>query len=61
MNKKDKSLLLIIDLQKDFINKKTDKLPNKILKLIDSNAFDYVAFTKFINSENNDFYRKFKL
>ena len=58
MNKKDKSLLLIIDLQKDFINKKTDKLPNKISKLIDSNAFDYIAFTKFINSENNDFYRK---
>lgn len=58
MNKKDKSLLLVIDLQKDFINKKTDKLPNKISKLIDSNTFDYVAFTKFINSENNDFYRK---
>lgn len=55
MNKKDKSLLLIIDLQKDFINKKTDKLPNKISKLIDSNAFDCMAFTKFINSENNDF------
>ena len=54
MNKK---LLLIIDLQESFINESTKLLPQKIEKLLISNKFDYIVFTKFINDDNSNFYR----
>ena len=54
MNKK---LLLIIDLQESFINECTKLLPQKIEKLLISNKFDYIVFTKFINDDNSNFYR----
>ncbi|MDD5865366.1 MAG: cysteine hydrolase [bacterium] len=54
MNKK---LLLIIDLQESFINESTKFLPQKIEKLLISNKFDYIVFTKFINDDKSDFYR----
>lgn len=51
------TLLLIIDVQKNFINDNTKKIPNKITNLINKNHFDYIAFTKFINDENSNFYK----
>lgn len=54
------SLLLIIDLQKSFINKHTKKVPLKIEKLIKSKKFTCVAFTRFINSENSIWLSKLK-
>ncbi len=50
------NLLLIIDLQKDFINKNTENLPHDIEKLIGNKLFKYVCFTKFINNENSQFH-----
>ena len=38
------ALLLIIDVQKNFINDNTKKIPNKITNLINKNHFDYIAF-----------------
>lgn len=52
-----KALLLIIDVQKNFINDNTKKIPNKITNLINKNHFDYIAFTKFINDEISNFYK----
>lgn len=48
-----KSLLLIVDLQKSFVNDKTRKLSIKIEQLIESDKFDLIAFTRFINSEES--------
>lgn len=52
------SLLLVIDLQKEFINKHTNFLPTKIDELIKQNKFDNVVFTKFINLPESLFYKK---
>ena len=57
-DKNIKTLLLVIDLQKSFINDFTKDLPNKITQLIDSNKYDDVIFTKFINNQNSIFYKK---
>ena len=48
-------MLLIIDLQKNFINEYTKEVLLKIEKLLSKNIFDYVAFTKFINDTNSQF------
>ncbi|MBQ3146043.1 MAG: isochorismatase family protein [Clostridia bacterium] len=53
-----KSLLLVIDCQQSFINKHTKKYVNKIETLIKSKKYDFIAFTKFINSAENVFYKK---
>ena len=47
------TLLLIIDLQKDFINEHTKDIIPKIECLISQNKFNKVIFTKFINSQDN--------
>ena len=46
-------LLLVIDLQNGFINEFTKSSIIDIKELIDSNRFDKVVFTRFINDENN--------
>ena len=51
-------LLLVIDLQKDFINKNTKRYINKIQELTISNRFQKVAFTKFINNEESIWYKR---
>lgn len=56
-----KSLLLVIDLQNEFINKYTENLPDKIKEIIDNNKFDDVAFTRFINFKDSVFVKKIKL
>jgi len=53
-----KSLLLIIDLQSDFINDNTNYIPQKINNLLNENTFDKVVFTRFINSYDSIWYKK---
>lgn len=51
-------LLLVIDVQKDFINEHTKNILTKIKELVDSNKYDLIAFTRFINDENSIWYKK---
>lgn len=44
-----KKLLLVIDVQSDFINKNTKETLLKIEELINSNKYEDVIFTRFIN------------
>lgn len=53
-----KSLLLVIDMQKSFINENTNHLINNINNLVTSNEYDDVVFTKFINSLDSIWYSK---
>ena len=48
-----KSLLLVIDLQKSFINENTKYLIDRINNLVNSSMYDYVIFTKFISKINS--------
>ena len=52
-----KSLLIVIDLQSNFINDNTNMIPDKVSKLLQSKRFDNVIFTKFINDQNSSFYK----
>lgn len=51
-------LLLVIDVQRDFINEYTVKKLEDIQSLFDSGKYDIVAFTRFINDENSIWYNK---
>ena len=53
-----KKLLLVIDVQNDFINDNTKNTLIKIKELVNSNNFDLVAFTRFINDEDSIWYKK---
>ena len=46
------------DVQNDFINAETKEYVNKIKNLIDSNTYEEVAFTKFINSKDSLWLKK---
>lgn len=54
------NLLIIIDLQEAFINENTKEAISKIEKLIETNSYDNIIFTKFINSLNNPVYTSIK-
>lgn len=54
------NLLIVIDLQNAFINENTKESPQKIKKLIETNQFDKIVFTKFINSLTNPVYISIK-
>ncbi len=51
------SLLLVVDVQRNFINENTKSLISKINELIKNSNYNYIAFTKFINDENSNFYK----
>lgn len=51
-------LLLVVDLQNDFINENTKFLKEKIKRLITSNKFNWVVFSQFINSNNSKFVKQ---
>lgn len=53
-----KKLLLVIDVQNDFINEHTKDTLIKIKELVNSNKYDLTAFTRFINNENSIWYKK---
>ena len=52
------NLLLVIDLQNDFINEYTESSINEIRELINSKKYDKVLFTRFINSSDNPTHTK---
>lgn len=51
-------LLLVIDLQNDFINDNTKNIVEKIDNLVKSKEYKNIVFTKFINNENSIWYKK---
>ncbi|MBI4239666.1 cysteine hydrolase [Candidatus Uhrbacteria bacterium] len=51
--------LIVIDVQNYFVNDNTKMLPKKIAHCIENDTFDFVVFTKFINKENSNFFKKF--
>ena len=53
-----KKLLLVIDVQNDFINENTINTLNKIKDLVKSNEYDMIAFTRFINDKESVWYKK---
>lgn len=53
-----KKLLLVIDLQNDFINEKSRYVVDRINTLIGTNQYSNVVFTKFINNTESDWYKK---
>ena len=53
-------LLLVIDAQPNFINENTKPILDKIKELIESNLYDKIAFTRFINDEDSIYYKKLK-
>lgn len=50
-------MLLIIDLQNQFINENTKSSINDIEYLINSKMYDRICFTKFVNSIDNPTYK----
>lgn len=50
------NVLLIIDLQNNFINNYAKDIPNKVKELINSQKYTNIIFTKFINNKDNNFY-----
>ncbi len=55
-----KKLLIVIDVQKDFINEKNIDVLKRIIDLLNSNKYDDIVFTKFINSKESIWYKKLK-
>ena len=53
-----KKLLLVIDVQNDFINDNTRVILPKIEKLVNAREFDDIAFTRFINDVDSNWYKK---
>lgn len=51
------NLLLVIDLQENFINNNTKNVQNSIKKLINSNIANHIVFTKFVNDDSSNFYK----
>ena len=47
--------LVVIDLQKEFINKNTKRAIKEISELIKKDNFDEIIFSQFINSQNNNY------
>ena len=56
-----KKALVIIDLQKGFINRLTQDLPKKVNKFIKSNGkkYDLLIFTQYINHSESNFVKQF--
>jgi nicotinamidase-related amidase len=54
--------LIIIDIQKGFINKNTEKIPSKVKNFIKKNKGNYslIIFTKYVNHKNSNFVKNLK-
>lgn len=53
-------LLLIIDVQRAFINKYTDNIPNSIEKHIKNNKYNMIVLGKFVNNADSKFVKDLK-
>lgn len=51
-------LLLVIDVQNDFINNNTKDVKDRISELVNSKEYNYIVFIKFINNENSIWYKR---
>ena len=51
-------LLLVIDVQKGFINENTKDVLPKIEEMVEKKEFEYIAFTRFINNVDSNWYKK---
>jgi nicotinamidase-related amidase len=49
--------LLIVDVQRGFINDFTAHLPSRIARLIDTHDFEPILFTRFVNTPNSPYQR----
>jgi nicotinamidase-related amidase len=49
--------LLIVDVQRGFINEFTEHLPPRIARLIDTHDFEPVLFTRFVNTPGSPYQR----
>lgn len=47
--------IIVVDMQRGFINKNNEHLINKINTYLNSNKFDNIFYTKFYNNENSPF------
>ena len=48
--------LVIIDVQKGFLTKDTDYIPDRVRKLLESRHFDHIVSTRFMNSKDSPHY-----
>jgi nicotinamidase-related amidase len=55
---RDKNVLIVIDVQKGFINTETKEIPEKIARHIENNVYDHLIFARFINNTETPFYKK---
>ena len=53
-----KTALIILDIQNCFITDSNKNLPQRINEHIEKQKYDFIIFTKFINSENSNFVKK---
>lgn len=60
MLKPGKEALIVIDVQKGFINKNTKKVVNYITSRIDSHSYDCVIATQFVNNDESMFVKQLK-
>jgi nicotinamidase-related amidase len=49
--------LLVVDVQRGFLNQFTDHIPARITRLLDRHEFEPVLFTRFINAEDSPYQR----
>lgn len=49
------NVLVVVDVQKGFINENTKHIVPKIAKLVENKFFDHVIFTKFVNVEGSPY------
>ncbi len=54
----NRTALIILDLQNCFITDKTKSLPQKIKEHIETKKYDFIIFSKLINSESSNFVKK---
>jgi len=55
-----RNALLVIDVQEDFVNKSTKRIPIKIRDFLKTHKFDYVFFFKFVNDKKSNWEKVFK-
>lgn len=53
-----RTALIVLDLQNCFIGERTKFLPQKIKKHIETQKYDFIIFSKFINSKDSNFVKK---
>jgi nicotinamidase-related amidase len=55
-----KTAIIVIDLQNEFMNGRTKPLVKKIRRHIESGKYDFVVFSKFVNSPDSNFVKKLR-